>query len=269
MDDYAEIVYGTDRFFGELAVDTFRIAGIEVSNQAFINVARANPLGFLSFYNGYEGTLGLAPRFDQIPHTNDLTQAPSPWFNMLNGSLLDRNLFALELPAGPMDWNYEATPRTGEITFGDISKKYKDADFTKLALSEFSDQVWAVEAHSLTWENETHPIHEEFVNVTLAGFDTTGWFLGLPGTWARQIYASVEHQCDFIFCQVDCLQRAKMPNFTFGLAGHNLTITPYQYTKEVMVGGDLICLWDMMSTRNQFPVDAIVLGTPFMEAFYR
>ncbi len=266
---FAEMVYGTDRFEGELATDTFRVAGLELEDQPFINVDSANPLGFISLYFGYDGVLGLAPRFNHL-RTTDLTSAPSPWFNMVNQSLLDANLFALELPMGVEHW--QDIKRWGEISFGGTSSKYDCANFSRLPLSSYNDQVWAVEAQSLTWENETHPIHEDFANLTLAGFDTTSWFIGLPGNWPQKIYESVEHDCPgFAFnCQIDCLQRKKMPNFTFGLAGKKFTITPYDYTVEFEGPAKTkVCFFDIIPTEGYYPVDAIVLGKPFMEAFYR
>ena len=60
-----------------------------------------------------------------------------------------------------------------------------------------------------------------------------------------------------------------MPNFTFGLAGKNFTITPYDYTVEIEVSKMNICFFDIYPTEDQFPVDTIILGKPFMEAFYR
>ena len=267
--DQAWTVYGTDRFTGRLASDTFRIAGLEVHDQYFINVDRANPLGFLSFYYGYDGVLGLAPRFDHpIPLTTERTLAPSPWSMMVNQSVLDANMFALELPAGVQD--IFSSDRIGEITFGGTSDKYASSTFSRLPLSNYSDEAWVISAESLTWENSTHPIHEDFVNVTLAGFDTTAWAIFLPGDWPQKIYASVEHKCQAINCWVDCDARSNMPNITFGLGGQKFTLTAFDYTVE-MSGGDELryCFFDLYPSKGHYPVDAIVLGKPFMENFYR
>ena len=269
LDPYAEFVYALDRYHGAVATDTFRIAGLGVEHQPFVNVDRANSLGFISFYYGYDGVLGLAPRFNHFKE-QELTSAPSPWFNMVNQSLLDSNLFALELPIGLQ--NYIDITRWGELSFGGISPKYSTANFSSLPLSTYSDKVWAVEAQSLTWHNTTHPIHETFENLTLAGFDTTSWFIGLPGNWVRQIYRSVDVQCGgfSLFCEIDCLDRKKMPDFTFGLGGKNFTITAYDYTVELEgPAKSRVCFFDLMPTDGYYPVDTIVLGKPFMEAFYR
>ena len=272
LHDFSEVVYSTDRWEGELATDTFRIAGLEVNDQSFLNADSINPMGFLSFYFGYDGVLGLAPRFNHIAAA-EYEVAPSPWFNMVNRSLLDTNLFALELPHGLQNWDPEDITRWGELSFGGISPKYSQSNFSHLPLSTFSDEAWTVEAQFLTWENATHPIHVDFENFTLAGFDTSSWFMALPGNLSRQIYASVEHDCPgfSLFCSIDCLQRHKMPNMTLGIGGGEFTITPFDYVVEVEgPGKQSVCFFDMWpSDQLGFPVDAIVLGKPFMQAFYR
>ena len=261
-------VYGTDRFTGRLARDTFRIAGLDIQDQYFIHVDRANPLGFISFYFAYDGVIGLAPRFDRPLDSTATTVSPSPWSMMVNQSVLDANIFTLELPHGPM---YAQNPgRRGEITFGGLNPKYSSADFSTLPFSNYSDQAWIVEAQYLTWENETHSIHEDFENVTLAGFDTTSWSIFLPGYWPWKIYRSVDHECHSLNCVIDCNKRQSMPNFTFGVGGKRFTLTAFEYTVEIL-GADeqLHCLFDLYRSRGMYAVDAIVLGKPFMENFYR
>jgi saccharopepsin len=249
-----------------------RIAGVEVTSQPFINVASARPIGFIGFYYGYDGVLGLAPRWDHhsIPTapTTTATRLTSPWSSIVRQSLLPANLFALELPSGVMDTT--SLNRWGELSLGGISPKYASAPFSYLPLSTYSSQVWAVEAQSLTWHNATNPLHESFTNLTLAGFDSTAWFIGLPGNWTHMIYQSVDHNCGFLFCEIDCELRHKMPNFTLGLGGHDFTLTPWDYVVEVMAPGkQRVCLFNFYPTDGNFPVDAIVLGKPFMEAFYK
>lgn len=264
----ASFIYGTDRFTGEVATESLRIAGLEVDNQYFVNVERADTLGFLDLYFGYEGVLGLAPLWNQSDTSDLPLTALSPWHMMVNRSILDANLFALELPGGLLDM--EHPNRSGELSFGGINQKYASSKFLSLPLSNYSDQVWAVEAQSITWENKTHPLREDFTNLTLAGFDTTAWYLALPGNWSKSIYDSVKHECDPITCYVDCDLRQDMPNMTFGLGGQRITLTPLEYTSELL-GKDKerLCTFDVVDTeRFGFPVDAIVLGRAFMETFY-
>lgn len=264
----ASFFYGTDRFTGEVATDAFRIAGLEIDNQSFINVERADTLGFLDLYLGYEGVLGLAPRWNHSDTPYSPLTARSPWYTMVDESILDANLFALDLPGGLFDT--EHPDRSGELNFGGISQKYTSSSFFHLPLSNYSDQVWAVEAKSITWENTTNPLHEDFTNLTLAGFDTTAWYFALPGNWSNNIYDSVKHECNPITCYVDCDLRQDLPNMTFGLGGARITLTPFEYTSEIL-GQDKerLCTFDVVDTdRFGFPVDAIVLGRAFMEAFY-
>ena len=258
-----EFIYGTNGFRGEIGLDTFRIAGLEIVNQPFLNADSTWPLGFISFYFGYDGVLGLAPRWNT---SVDDTALPSPWSSMVNRSVLDRNLFAIDVPRGPRD--VFEIGRTGQISFGDIDPKYELRTFTKLPVSTYTDQVWATEAQWLRLENATHWLEEDFVNFTLAGFDTTAWYLGLPGKWSSEIYASIEHECGFIWCFVDCHQRASMPNITFGLSGHDFTLTPYDYAPELVANGQSFCSFEIYNTDDEFPVPAIVLGTQFLNAYY-
>ncbi|KEF60772.1 uncharacterized protein A1O9_02334 [Exophiala aquamarina CBS 119918] len=185
---------------------------------------------------------------------------------MVHQSLLDRNLFTGELTQGVK--SPDGIERLGGLSFSDISDRYHASDFSQVPLYERWDQVWAVEAQSITWENEIHSIHEAFSNLTLAGFDSTSWFLGFPGNWTREIYASVDPDCDLIFCYVDCLARKHMPNISFGLAGQQLTLSPFEYISEMMTPSkERVCFFNLYTTKDQYPVDAIVVGTLFMEAF--
>jgi hypothetical protein len=259
--------YGTDRFEGPFANDKFGVAGLEITDQTFVNLESARPLGFLSFYLGYDGVLGLAPNMDISRIGDGFSRGPSPWASIVNQSLLDANMFALEVPSGLND--VRNATRHGEISFGGINDKYEASEFTRLPLSNYTDLVWVVEAQFLTWENETHPLHEDFSNYTLAGFDSTAWFIGLPNKWSRNILSSVEHECLSFDCFVSCDARASMPNISFGVGGQKITMTAFDYVLEVVSGdGEKLCLMDLLPTEDRYPVDAIVLGRPFLETFY-
>lgn len=272
--------YSTDRFVGCLGQDTFRIAGLEVVNQSFVNADSADPIGYLSFYFGYDGVLGLAPRWDYYespPPDRDsddagsstATWAPSPWTNMVTHSVLDTNLFALDLPSGV--WDVQRPARTGEISFGAIHPRYESSVFTALPLSNYTDQAWAIEAQGMTWSHPTHPLYETFENRTLAGFDSTAWFLGVPGNWSRAIYSTVNHTCDQIVCWVECDARAGMPDLTFTIGrGDNITLSALEYTTEmVLPGNETKCMFALYNSQDWYPIDAIVFGKPFLETFYR
>ena len=268
----AETSYWTNTYEGNLSHDEFRIAGLSIPAQPFINADESRVLGFIDFWFGYDGVLGLSPRWNSSRYG---APAPSPWFSLVDRGLLDQNIFTLDLPHGPRDAAGET--RTGSMTFGGIDPKYAGSHFTSVPLSGYTDQAWTVEAHSVTWHNKTHPISKNFQNYTLAGFDTSMWYLGFPGSLARDITRSVPSaECDPIFCFVDCEARKNMPDLTVRLLGlqadtvEEFTITAFDYAPEVKLPRkQRQCMFNLVSTDDQYPVDAIVLGTNFLAPFYR
>lgn len=270
-DQYGGTGYWTNWYEGDLSHDEFRIAGLSVPNQTFINVQRSRPFGWVEFWYGFDGVLGLSPNWNTSRRESP---SPSPWWMMNQLGLLERNCFALDMPHGPRD--LLGIGRTGSITFGAVDSRYSESDFTILPISNYTDQAWTVQAHSITWRNRTHPIHYEFENFTLAGFDTA-WYIGLPGSLADDIRDSVaEVSCGFAWCFVDCHARKHLPDLTIRLLGLNanrpeeLTITAYDYAPEFEgPGKQSICLFEFHSTDDEYPVDAVVLSPNFLTPFYR
>jgi hypothetical protein len=263
-----DIVYGTDRVTGDLANDTFQIAGLTISDQTFLNAARFVPMGFISFYFGYDGVFGLGPRFVH-PRLDHQFSAPSPWSNLVSRSMLPENIFTLTLPHGQQE--IPDSHRIGELTLGGPNPKYATANFTSLPVSNLTSQAWITEAQSITWHNTTYPLHYTFPpNTTFAVLDTTSWFLGLPGHAARNISASLDLQCALIDCFVDCNDRKKMPDLTFGIGGQEITVTAFEYVTEIYVSKQSVCVLDLYPTDNQYSseVDVVVLGRGLLEAFH-
>jgi hypothetical protein len=261
------IVYGTDRVTGNLANDTFQIAGLTVPDQTFLNAARFVPMGFLSFYFGYDGVFGLAPRFTRS--TNYEFKAPSPWSNLVSRSLLPSNIFTLSLPRGTME--VPESHRMGELTLGGPNPKYANADFTSIPVTNLTSQFWATEAQSITWHNTTHPLSYTFApNTTFAVLDTTSWFLGLPGHIAKNISSSLSLQCGFMDCFVDCADRKTMPDLTFGVGGKEVRVSAWDYVSEWDVQGQRVCVLDLVPTDGQYTseVDVVVLGRGVLEGFH-
>ncbi|KAI9168020.1 Vacuolar protein [Paramyrothecium foliicola] len=266
-----DLLYAAARFEGDEAFDTFQIAGIETHRQPFLNVDHARSIGWVDLWTHYDGVFGLSPKWNSSDrHADNLL--PSPWHSMVEQSRLKRNIFAIEMPKGPR--TRFRSSRTGEISFGAVSPAYESSDFETLPAMTHDDRTWAVQADFLLWDNGTSPIFERFPASTVAIF-TTEWFIGLPGSLAKQITRSVDHYCDFLSCWVDCADRARMPNLTVGLAGQNFTLTPYEYSSEVVHDGAKACTFDILSTKNTYgfygpiPPTAVALGTMFLSAFYR
>ena len=58
-----------------------------------------------------------------------------------------------------------------------------------------------------------------------------------------------------------------MPDFVFGIGGTEVRVSAMEYAQEMSAG---VCMFNVLDVRaiGSFPVDAIVLGTPVMNAFY-
>jgi hypothetical protein len=97
---------------------------------------------------------------------------------------------ALELPGRPL--NLRSPDRVGQLSSGVISDEYHDSRFVSMPVSNVTDEVWAVTLESISWKNQTHPVHQEFENA-FAGFTTMDWSIGIPSEWRRHLYSSVNH----------------------------------------------------------------------------
>lgn len=187
--------------------------------------------------------------------------------------MLDDNVFAIEVPhavrgsfEGP-----EVGPKTGEMTFGGVSSKYRDAEFAALPLVRDDDRVWAVETQSVRWENKTEPTDYRFNSSTVAVFSTQ-WFIRLPQPLVGRIHRSIPawagKTCDLgLLCVINCEARNHLPDFT---------VTAFQYAYQVVSPeeGDQ-CTFNIFPTSRfakkggPIPKDALILGSPFLNAYYR
>ncbi|KAK7946986.1 acid protease [Apiospora aurea] len=142
-------------FSGSAALDTFRVGGggLRVERQPFVAVEHAQPEAMIDLWIGYDGVLGLSPRWD-TPAEPTASRLPSPWAHMVRDGALDDNVFAIEVPRAARggfdeDDGPEVGPTVGAITFGGVAEKYRDAEFAPLPLVRDDDRVWAVAAQSV------------------------------------------------------------------------------------------------------------------------
>ncbi|KAK8078519.1 hypothetical protein PG996_004689 [Apiospora saccharicola] len=275
------VEHGWVEFSGPVVEDTFRINGGEVARQPFIAAERWR-YEAIHLWMLYDGVLGLSPRFgvdsEMIP--ND--RLPSPWSRMVEEGVLDANLFAIEVPRG-------------DLSFGAINTKYNDAQFTSLPLVRDDDRLWAVEAHLIRWDNQTHPIerrfddvddddddknaaHEEEKKNTIAVF-TTEPIIAIPDTaFVRKIYRSIPAWAWKERWQrlLDCAALDHLPDLVFELGGgQTFAVTARQYAYPVRRQGEVLCHLGLHSTAfykgcyyGSAPRGAVVLGTPFLNAYY-
>ncbi|KAH8892586.1 acid protease [Thozetella sp. PMI_491] len=261
-------------FSGNITLDTFRIAGVEVEQQPFINALSATPIGWIHLWFGYDGALGFGPHWNRTAHPSNTS---SPLAMMVSEGLLDSNVFAVDIPRGPRRGDEVAS--IGELSIGGINPAYESSEFAALEVIDYGDgwveDMWLVGAQSITWENETHPIHKECGNLGIAAM-TSFWYMTVPQAWHREIFRSIDPppQCGFL-CFIDCEARSRMPNLTIALGGHNFTITPFDYSAVMeSEDGQRICTFDIyptepyLGTTDPILQKTIVLGRPFLNAFY-
>ncbi|KAI6081710.1 aspartic peptidase domain-containing protein [Hypoxylon rubiginosum] len=261
--------HGLVHFGGEVAFDDFIIANVHTKHQPFINIDEAYQTALLALWWDHDGVLGLSPRWNT---SANYSSTPSPWSVMVDQGVLDHNLFALDIPRGP---NHLDDPQMGELSFGGINPKYESSNFAALPIVQDNDRVWAVEAQSVTWTNKTHPIHYQFDNTT--AIFTTDWVVALPDPMAKELASSLSQWvfCNVYWCWVECAAREHMPDFVFQLAGQNFTVTAFEYAPmAVSQYKEPRCSFDIWSSEAylnpEHPVAAgsILLGTPFLNAFY-
>lgn len=260
--------YAGVTFDGELVNDTVQIATLSVEDQPFINAAYAYA-SEIHFWMGYDGVLGLSPRWDT---SGDDPEMPSPWSQMVQRGLLDHNLFAIDVPRIPGG--------EGELSLGNINQKYYNQKFRSIPLaSDEKDKIWMVTANSLTWKNHTHPMHREFTENAKA-IITADWYIALPAAWATRIHNDVKPLCGIagpIFCEVECSAREHLPNFVLGLGSDNFTLTAYDYAPMRLDKDQREwCSFDVYSIEALFDGNdgaysqaTVVIGLPFLNAFYR
>ncbi|KAK8075933.1 acid protease [Apiospora phragmitis] len=197
---------------------------------------------FLDFRMNYDDGLGLSPRWD-APATL-LLSYPSP--------------FALDQDG--------TVGRTDENIFAEVGPKMDD------------DRIWAVVVQSMRWDNRTHPIHHRFNSSTIAVFSTS-WYIGLPDSLAGEVHRSLPvwagKQCTWgILCTINCAARRYLPDLVFELAGREFAVTPSQYAYPLVTQGEEQCTFNILRTATfteegyTIPSDTVVLGTPFLNAYY-
>jgi saccharopepsin len=264
-------------FEGPVMLDYFHVAGLKVAHQPFLNAEEARSQGFIDFWMGYDGVFSLGPTRNSSATATALPCAP--WENLVHQGLLERNVFAIDIPKGPDTGSNR--PGQGAISLGDINPRYRSSNFSTLPLVGESDRAWTISANSLTWadtggDDDSHPLHVEFP-VGAQAVITSDFFLALPPSWISVIQRRLQLDCGFagIFCQIECNKRNKLPNFVFGLGKHNFTLTPFDYAPMKIGPSDKQphCYFDIFPTtvfrQHEAQYNAtLVLGIPFLNAFY-
>ena len=254
LDNFTRLSYAAARVEGYLSEDTLNIGGLQIASQRFVDATYIGPLGFLHFYSGFNGALGFAPG-----HVNRRPYAPSPWETIVANHLLNQNIFSIVLPKGRRDIDSYKPRTNGEFLIGDVPEGWSEESAITLPL-KWSSYAYATSLESLQFGTS----YESFAGKEGTAYFFTTWpFITLPLRWIEMIAKQVPRvEPRRIF--VPCHNRTELPDFTFGIGGKNITLTPLQYTFEEIFNGTVVC---SMSLLREDDEDTIGLGWPFLENF--
>ncbi|KAL1964978.1 hypothetical protein VTN77DRAFT_6178 [Rasamsonia byssochlamydoides] len=234
-------------------------AGLEIKDQQFHELETYLHIPSMLWPRDFDAVLGLAPSNEA-----SFAKIPNPFQQMMSQGLLEANVISLSLGGTAAD-----TSIPGEIMYGGINHALMDGELVRLPVTDTRDAnlhdpfavgppvlngTWQVEAHSIAWGDA------EDESVSLDGFTAIlSTRQPFPGTGSVRT--------------VDCQKRDSLPTLTFNLAGHDFTLSPYEYTVEVSMGYlGLMCIvstapLDRWSLPPDEP-DFIVLGSSFLRGYY-
>ena len=210
--------------------DTIRIGDLTIKDQLF---AGANSM---PGHIGFDGILGLG-------YYTSFGSAPAPpFYNMIDQGLLDEPIFALYLGGN--------TSSQSEVVFGGIDENHFLEGLIRLPIRR--KERWEVDVDAVTLG--THSIE---LDATGALFDSGTSVIVLPTSLADIVNKSIGH--------VDCGKRESLPDLIFTLAGHNFSISPYDYIIKI----DDECNSAIMGLDIPGPVGPIaILGDVFLRRWY-
>ncbi|KAF7714375.1 Vacuolar protease A [Penicillium ucsense] len=239
------IRYGSGSLSGFVSQDTLKIGDLEIKHQDFAEATQEPGLAFA--FGRFDGILGLG--FDTI----SVNKMVPPFYNALDQGLLDEPVFAFYLG----DTNKEGDDSVA--TFGGVDKSHYTGEMINIPLRRKA--YWEVDFDAITLGHNTAEL--ENTGVIL---DTGTSLIALPSTMAELLNKEIGAKKGFSGqYSVECEKRDSLPDLTFTLAGHNFTITPYDYILEVQGS----CISSFMGMDFPEPVGPLaILGDAFLRKWY-
>jgi saccharopepsin len=248
--------HGWINISGNESLDTLQVGPITVDDYAFVDGIRLAPPEGVDFeVHCYEAVLSLAPS------TQGSQLHGRPLFvHMIDNGILAKNMFALHLRE-PM-----------EISLGMLNRVLIHGDMIVVPLTNETGRditgSWQTRIDSIALGN--HSGVQFSLDGTTAAFSTRDTFIQLPDdiVWALLM------ELDFIMDEmslppyVPCGQRSSMPDIIFTLAGQDLTLTPYDYTLEWILGSEWTYCVSAMVPSPIIGSKEVILGSSFLRPFY-
>lgn len=235
-----EIQYGSGSMKGFVSNDVLRIGDLTVKNQDFAEATEEPGLAFA--FGKFDGILGMG--YDTI----SVNKIVPPFYNMVDQKLIDEPVFSF----------YLSTDGDGsEVVFGGSDPDHYTGKIVNIPIRRKA--YWEVDLDGITIDGETASFDDSGI-ILDTGTSLIALETDLAEMLNKQIGAKKGYSGTYT---LECNTRDSLPDITFGLAGHNFTIGPYDYTIES--GGSCISAFMGM----QLPASlAGILGDAFLRRWY-
>lgn len=249
-------MYWTKVIFGRASRDTLHIGDLSIPNFFFQEAFTVDDMLVLED-EGVLSVLGLG----RLPYKTDWADltAEHPFLRMLNGGMLDLDLFSLLPPE---------QDQVGELVFGGVNAAYLQGQTATLEIApsvvgrsipqEALKGGWQVHARSASLGDD---IVADLSNKT-AVFTTLTDTLGLPPPLYSRLSAAIEDN-------MACDKRHLLPKFTLGLGlgdrSYDFILSPEDYIRP-RLGSSGGC-WPIFGSVED-DESFIFLGKHFIDQFY-
>lgn len=260
--------------WGNVSQDNVHIAGMETKRQMFEEATKWHPdIGTRN--DLFDTALGLALFPTRSGDGPKDFSASSPFENMMEQKLLDKNVISLKL--GRTD------QEASEIVLGGLPRNVRRKDMREVPLdhnkTDDSDHVWRY--HTMNgWQvpvkSMSMALNKSGTSITVldnpqtAVISSSFPWIGLPDEVAKKIHKTLGIK--WVFEWVDCKERPNLPNWTiaFGPDGQSITLTPWDYLIEVYdkVYRQLKCVSAFFNLSEFGDKGFIILGAPFLNGLY-
>jgi saccharopepsin len=224
-----EIHYGSGSLTGYVSQDHVSIGDLKIKDQVFAEATEEPGLAFA--FGRFDGILGLG--YDTI----SVNKIVPPFYSLINQGLLDDPVFAFYLGDGDAS--------ESEAVFGGVDKSHYSGELIKIPLRRKA--YWEVDFNSISFGDATAELDNTGIIL-----DTGTSLIALPQTLAdllnKEMGAKKGYNGQYT---VECDKRDSLPDVTFNLAGHDFSITAYDYILEVQ-GSCISTFMGMVSLRYPF-----------------
>ena len=231
---------------GYVSQDTLAIGDLIIPKQDFAEATSEPGLAFA--FGKFDGILGLAY------NTISVNKIVPPVYNAIEQGLLEEPRFAFYL--GDTSKNEEDG---GVATFGGIDKDLYTGKVVDLPVRRKA--YWEVAFEGIG-------LGDEYAELTKTGaaIDTGTSLITLPSSLAEIINSKIGAEKSWSGqYQIECEKRDSLPDLTLTFAGHNFTLSPYDYTLEV--GGSCISVFTPMDFPEPIG-DLAIIGDAFLRRYY-